>query len=541
MDEESLSESMGGGMDSDVVDEGIDSDVDGGIPDGDSDMEDGVVGSDSGGIPSDSDGVQEKYSSIASGVDESVSEVPSTTTTTKPPAPKPAPAAAATKPRPSPKRTPSKHSLKPQGSVGSMRSEPSVDVQSLYDTISRLELQVSQLQEDLSKAQVTETQAKELAERLERAEKAKDERPPVPEDMEELYDRLDEKDQELHQKSEALVEQAQKNYGLAQVIRELREETQTKKAEMDSVRASLITGIAGPDSQPALYQNVTTAELLRIRTKHIDTGEKKASFATTMARTKMEQTRGGSRSSSRSGSRAGSRAGTPPSESKAGLDETSGSAAGGISAVMEAEREIKSLKDRCRRLYDKNQAMEEDLQHANEQIAQMETMRNQVHNYAERFRFEKDARARTEEDALASQEKIDALSDHIEKLMNHLKHEAAAKAKAYETGRRAEKELQLLRNRNAALAKRNASRERVIVELKEGARILEDQLRLMDEKYIDLRGKLDWTRAHSQKEVKKISTQAEKLRMKWMMAQSMGAIPKHLMDNPKELKETMGH
>lgn len=50
--------------------------------------------------------------------------------------------------------------------------------------------------------------------------------------------------------------------------------------------------------------------------------------------------------------------------------------------------------------------------------------------------------------------------------MNHLKHEAAAKAKAYEMSRRHEKELQLLRNRNAALAKRNATREKVITELK---------------------------------------------------------------------------
>lgn len=54
------------------------------------------------------------------------------------------------------------------------------------------------------------------------------------------------------------------------------------------------------------------------------------------------------------------------------------------------------------------------------------------------------------------------------------------------------------------LAKKNSSRDRLINELKEGAKILEDQLRLMDEKYIELRNKLDWTRQHSQKEVRRI-------------------------------------
>ena len=61
---------------------------------------------------------------------------------------------------------------------------------------------------------------------------------------------------------------------------------------------------------------------------------------------------------------------------------------------------------------------------------------------------------------------IDALQDHIEKLLTHLKHEAAAKAKAIEASRRAERELQLLKTRNSALTKRNSSREQVITELK---------------------------------------------------------------------------
>ena len=40
----------------------------------------------------------------------------------------------------------------------------------------------------------------------------------------------------------------------------------------------------------------------------------------------------------------------------------------------------------------------------------------------------------------------------------------------------------------------------------------------MDDKYVELRNKLDWTRAQSQKEVKRIQAEANSLRAKWVMA-----------------------
>ncbi len=57
----------------------------------------------------------------------------------------------------------------------------------------------------------------------------------------------------------------------------------------------------------------------------------------------------------------------------------------------------------------------------------------------------------------------------------------------------------------------------------EGTRILEDQLRLMDEKYIDLRGKLDWAKTQSQKTVTKILGATSKLETKWSLLQGTGA------------------
>ena len=64
----------------------------------------------------------------------------------------------------------------------------------------------------------------------------------------------------------------------------------------------------------------------------------------------------------------------------------------------------------------------------------------------------------------------------------------------------------------------------MMVVVQEGTRILEDQLRLMDEKYIDLRGKLDWARTQSQRQVTKILGQTAKLESKWSALQSTGTV-----------------
>ena len=137
---------------------------------------------------------------------------------------------------------------------------------------------------------------------------------------------------------------------------------------------------------------------------------------------------------------------------------------------------------------------------------------------SERSRNEKDLRSRTQQALSLSNKKVEALSDHIEKLMLHLKHEATSKAKAYEAKAKANKEAELLRARNNAILKKNNGRERVIVELKEGAKILEDQLRLMDEKYMELRTKLDWTRLQNERTLRKSQHEASTLRKEMAMS-----------------------
>ena len=102
---------------------------------------------------------------------------------------------------------------------------------------------------------------------------------------------------------------------------------------------------------------------------------------------------------------------------------------------------------------------------------------------------------------MASNERLVMLSEHVEKLMVHLKHEAAAKVKAESVVKRFERDAALLRQKGGVLRKRTIVQKRALSELREGSKILEDQLRLMDEKYIELRSKLDWTRSSAKREV----------------------------------------
>ncbi|CAN0167745.1 unnamed protein product, partial [Hapterophycus canaliculatus] len=103
----------------------------------------------------------------------------------------------------------------------------------------------------------------------------------------------------------------------------------------------------------------------------------------------------------------------------------------------------------------------------------------------ERLRQEKAARLKAERKTQRVARKVQVLSDHIEKLMMFLKHEATQKAKAHEQQRRLQKELELVKAspaRSAALLRSNQGKDRAMTELREGSKILEDQLRLMDEK-----------------------------------------------------------
>ena len=104
----------------------------------------------------------------------------------------------------------------------------------------------------------------------------------------------------------------------------------------------------------------------------------------------------------------------------------------------------------------------------------------------EKLRNEKDIRLRIEEDLVLAKKKILMLSDHMEKLMSHLKLEATSKLKTTEQLRLLEKASFRFKEKIEILTKKSSAKDRLILELREGSKILEDQLRLMDEKYLGM-------------------------------------------------------
>ena len=58
-------------------------------------------------------------------------------------------------------------------------------------------------------------------------------------------------------------------------------------------------------------------------------------------------------------------------------------------------------------------------------------------------------------------------------------------------------------------------KDQLITEMRESCALLENQLRLMDEKYMELRSKLDWTRSQTERVVKKKENEGRVQRQKF--------------------------
>jgi len=328
-------------------------------------------------------------------------------------------------------------------------------------------------------------------------------------------------EEELYRASERLVKEAERSSQLAIKISNMGEELNHFRSENEDLRTQLIEGLLtnGKVNQQN-YKHISLSELMRLRLIQENEG---AGFG------------GGSASVGSLRSAMSTRQGRPTTMMSRGMSRGMGSALGSpgksidpsiqeVEDVRALEIENKNLQAKVIKLSEKLETMGSELSMAvgvNDDVAVLKAKAMQL---VDRQKMEKEGRLKAEQQIVEADQKIEILSDHIEKLMFHLKHEAAAKAKAYGAQRRVQRELELLKARNAALLKKNQSREKVILELKEGSKILEDQLRLMDEKYIELRTKLDWQRSKSEKELKKYKNQAADLRMKWSYLNPDGSL-----------------
>ena len=144
-------------------------------------------------------------------------------------------------------------------------------------------------------------------------------------------------------------------------------------------------------------------------------------------------------------------------------------------------------------------------------------LKRKMEQLSERNRVEKEKCIKAENDGAFAKKKMEILADQLEKLMTHLKHEAAAKVRTQEQMRVNDRELVEMKEKLRLTESKSSAKDRLVLELREGAKILEDQLRLMDEKYLELRGKLDWARENSEKKIQQAQRKAKELRKKFAL------------------------
>ncbi len=186
-------------------------------------------------------------------------------------------------------------------------------------------------------------------------------------------------------------------------------------------------------------------------------------------------------------------------------------------------------------LLDRIKLLEEELRLALGAAEDIRALKAKLLQMIERTRVEKESKLRAEAEFSAARRKIEMMTDHMEKLMVHLKHEAAHKARIAEQHRLSERDCAKIREKCDLVSRKGAAKDRLILELREGSKVLEDQLRLMDEKYLELRTKLDWARELGSKKVKKAEKVASELRMKFALTGSttlLDNVPLPDMYNP---------
>ena len=175
-----------------------------------------------------------------------------------------------------------------------------------------------------------------------------------------------------------------------------------------------------------------------------------------------------------------------------------------------ADMEVLNLRTRIRDL-------EGELQMAYGLAEDIALLKKKMEQLAERNRVEKEKSIKAESEGGFAKKKMEILADQLEKLMTHLKHEAAAKVRTQEQMRVNDRMLVEAKERLRVTEAKSSAKDRLVLELREGAKILEDQLRLMDEKYLELRGKLDWARENGEKKIQQAQRKAKELRKKFAL------------------------
>jgi len=289
---------------------------------------------------------------------------------------------------------------------------------------------------------------------------------------------------QLYAATKQLVSEGEKNVSLALELEKYKDELSMLKKETGAFRSVLLRGINGGVTDSNNYTHVGLDELLRLRIQESASTQSSLSHA---AHSIQSQQGGLTR------------------------NELS------IGVIQQLEHKLVMGAQQNETLEAKCLSLKGELEASTKHMEGVENLRVKVSQMVLRLRMEREVKFKVQKELSIEKNKVEALSDHIEKLMVHLKHEAIAKARSLVDQSRLQREMEMMRTRNSAMTKKNERKDQVIVELRESGKLLEDQLRLMDEKYMELRSKLDWTRTQTERIVKKKEEEVRQLRMKFTM------------------------
>ena len=322
---------------------------------------------------------------------------------------------------------------------------------------------------------------------------------------------------EIYDLSSKVVGEGEKNRLLGETLSKVTEARDALIADAEATKKYLVGRVTKGEKTADAYKNVTTLQLVELRERSLKLEGRQAKFASKKSVVAEE-----------------------PTEEATEATVTPEGNEAVAAAIKNLEGEIAKLRGKLRHSDDEKTSLRAELRGA---LASQDDVRALKHKATEllaRGKAEKDARQRAEGDAKLTGKKVAALSDHVEKLMVHLKHEVGAKAQVTDALRRAEKDLDTNKLRSRTLARRNNAREKFVLELKEGSKILEDQLKLMDRRYLELRAKLDWTRQHAETQVKRAKKAASTLRAKWALAtnSSQGLLDEVQLPQPGAMQQS---
>lgn len=261
----------------------------------------------------------------------------------------------------------------------------------------------------------------------------------------------------LYETGKCLVIEGEKNISLALDLEKIKDSLRKSRSDNEQIRLELLSGINGGIYDTQKHSNIPLTELLRIRLQEYEDGiDSSISFNYSSLSSKKI--------------------------TKINNEDTNGG------KVL--NRSLHKFKER----ESTNSAEDEN---GSERV--VDRLRMTMHKMNDRSRRDRELKQKLQRQTLEANRKVDALSDHIEKLMVHLKHEALTKTKVLNERSKHLKEIDTLKRRNQIMENRNIRKDHAMSDLKEGGKLLEDQLSLMDEKYMELRMKLDWTRSQTEK------------------------------------------